>query len=137
MSTHLDKKLRRINDQLNSLKGVSTVQKMDAQLSEIGRKIYTYERHQLFLKHQIEEAARRGVLTPGLAAASSIRTAVTHLKSTLASGESLALSDLETLYALKAHLVKSNDDAYISIGVPVIRVKDKRQGLILKNNYLP
>ena len=50
LSTHLDKKLRRINDQLNSLKGVSTVQKMDAQLSEIGRKIYTYERHQLFLK---------------------------------------------------------------------------------------
>ena len=136
LTTNLDRKLRRINDQLNSLKEVSTMQKMNRQFSDIERKIFTYEKHQLFLKHQIAEAARRGALTPGLAAASSIRSAVTHLKRTLGSGEKLALTYLGSLYELKAHLVQNDENLYISIGIPVVRVEDKRQGSILKNNYI-
>ena len=136
LTTHLDRKLRRINDQLNSLKEVSTVQKMNRQFADIGRKIFTYEKHQLFLKHQIAEAARRGALIPGLAAVSSIRDAITHLKTTLGSGEKLALTRLGSLYELKAHLVQNDENLYISIGIPIVRVEDKRQGLILKNDYI-
>ena len=58
------------------------------------------------------------------------------MKRTLGSGEKLALTYLGSLYELKAHLVQNDENLYISIGIPVVRVEDKRQGLILKNNYI-
>ena len=64
LTTHLDEKLRKINKQLNNLKNASTIQKMNNQLSNIGRKIFTYENQQMVLKHKVAVAAKQGSLAP-------------------------------------------------------------------------